>query len=165
MREEQPASYASGEQHIPPLGYAVGQLHDIYILAQNADGLVVVDMHAAHERIMYEKMKAARAQSHGIQQQRLLVPLTIDVSPAEAELAAAESRRAGALGLELDRSGPASLIVRGVPALLASIGRCGPRHGCSGRSRATARRSGCTNTKTTCWQRWRATGRCARHRG
>ena len=104
----------------PPLGYAVGQLHDIYILAQNATGLVVVDMHAAHERVLYEKMKAARARSQRIQQQRLLVPVHLDVSPAEAELVEENLELFGELGLELDRSGPASLIVRGVPALLAA---------------------------------------------
>ncbi len=103
-----------------PLGYAVGQLHDIYILAQNASGLVVVDMHAAHERVLYEKMKAARARSQRIQQQRLLVPVHLDVSPAEAELVEENLELFGELGLELDRSGPASLIVRGVPALLAA---------------------------------------------
>ena len=109
---------ASGS--IPPLGYAVGQLHEIFILAENAEGLVIVDMHAAHERITYEKMKAARAQSQGIQQQRLLVPLTMNVSPAEAEVAAQNREGLAALGLDIDRSGPASLIVRGIPALLAS---------------------------------------------
>ncbi|HEY6598160.1 MAG TPA: DNA mismatch repair endonuclease MutL [Pseudomonadales bacterium] len=108
------------ERGSPPLGYAVGQLHDIYILAQNATGLVVVDMHAAHERVLYEKMKAARARSQRIQQQRLLVPVHLDVSPAEAELVEENLELFGELGLELDRSGPASLIVRGVPALLAA---------------------------------------------
>ncbi len=107
------------ERGAPPLGYAVGQLHDIYILAQNADGLIVVDMHAAHERVTYEKMKAARAAARQIQQQRLLVPVTLDVSPAEAELVEQNRELLSELGLELDRSGPASLVVRGVPAPLA----------------------------------------------
>jgi DNA mismatch repair protein MutL len=117
--------YVSDERRIPPLGYAVGQLHEIFILAENADGLVIVDMHAAHERITYEKMKAARAQDQGIQQQRLLVPLTINVSPAEADVAAQNRDVLAALGLDIDRSGPASLIVRGIPALLASSDAAG----------------------------------------
>ena len=108
------------ETGVPPLGYAVGQLHEIYILAQNADGLVVVDMHAAHERIMYEKMKAARAMTRQIEQQRLLVPVSLDVSPAEADLAQQNQGLLGQLGLEIDRSGPASLVVRAIPALLAA---------------------------------------------
>jgi DNA mismatch repair protein MutL len=107
------------ERSIPPLGYAVGQLHDIYILAENADGLVVVDMHAAHERITYEKMKAARAAADRIQQQRLLVPASINVSPAAAELASEHREWLASLGLEIDRSGPSSLVVRAIPALLA----------------------------------------------
>ncbi len=120
IREEPTAQYEADERRVPPLGYAVGQLHEIFILAENADGLVIVDMHAAHERIIYEKMKAARAQSHGIQQQRLLVPVTMNVSPAEAEIAAQNRDALEALGLDIDRSGPASLIVRGIPALLAT---------------------------------------------
>ncbi len=120
VREERAQPYDAEERIIPPLGYAVGQLHEIFILAENADGLVIVDMHAAHERITYEKMKAARSQSQGIQQQRLLVPLTMSVSPAEAEVAEQHREGLAALGFDIDRSGPASLIVRGIPALLAS---------------------------------------------
>ena len=85
MREPETQPYEPGTRVVPPLGYAVGQLHEIFILAENAEGLVIVDMHAAHERITYEKMKAARARSQGIQQQRLLVPITMNVSPAEAD--------------------------------------------------------------------------------
>ncbi len=82
--------------------------------------MVIVDMHAAHERITYEKMKAARAVSDRIQQQRLLVPVSLNVSPAEAELAMQNQEWLVTLGLEIDRSGPASLIVRAIPALLAT---------------------------------------------
>ena len=120
VRETETPPYESGTRVVPPLGYAVGQLHEIFILAENAEGLVIVDMHAAHERITYEKMKAARARAQGIQQQRLLVPITMNVSPAEAEVAALNREGLAALGLDIDRSGPASLIVRGIPALLAS---------------------------------------------
>ena len=113
-------SGAAADQPVPPLGYAVGQLHEIYILAQNADGMVIVDMHAAHERITYEKMKAARSGADRIQQQRLLVPVNLNVSPAEAELASQHLEWLSSLGLEIDRSGPSSLIVRAIPALLAA---------------------------------------------
>ena len=119
VREPEPP-FEPDTRAVPPLGYAVGQLHEIFILAENAEGLVIVDMHAAHERITYEKMKAVRARSQGIQQQRLLVPITMNVSPAEADVAALNREGLAALGLDIDRSGPASLIVRGIPALLAS---------------------------------------------
>ena len=82
--------------------------------------MVIVDMHAAHERITYEKMKAARSASEAIQQQRLLVPVALSVSPVEAELATRYRQQLALLGLEIDRSGPASLIVRAIPALLAT---------------------------------------------
>jgi DNA mismatch repair protein MutL len=119
VRDEGSLLYQPIQRSIPPLGYAVGQLHDIYILAENADGLVVVDMHAAHERITYEKMKATRATADRIQQQRLLVPASINVSPAAAELASEHREWLATLGLEVDRSGPSSLVVRAIPALLA----------------------------------------------
>ena len=120
VREEAARPYESATHVVPPLGYAVGQLHEIFILAENAEGLVIVDMHAAHERITYEKMKAARSQAEGIQQQRLLVPLTMSVSPTEAEVAEQNREGLAALGFDIDRSGPASLTVRAIPALLAS---------------------------------------------
>ena len=81
IKPEWPA--ADGD--LPPLGYAIAQLHGVYVLAQNADGLVMVDMHAAHERITYEKMKAQVARD-GLIRQTMLVPITLDVSEAEADL-------------------------------------------------------------------------------
>lgn len=102
---------------IPPLGYAIAQLAGIYILAENAGGLVVVDMHAAHERIVYEKLKIA-FDSNAMVRQPLLVPATITLSEAEADLAEAAQQTFAKLGLVLDRSGPASVIVREIPALL-----------------------------------------------
>jgi DNA mismatch repair protein MutL len=101
-----------------PLGYAIAQLHGIYILAENADGLIVVDMHAAHERIGYEKLKAAH-DGEGLRTQPLLVPASIAVSEREAELAEREAGTLAALGFEVQRSGPQSLLLRSVPALLA----------------------------------------------
>ena len=109
---------ASSDAAIPPLGYAVAQLHGIYILAENADGLVVVDMHAAHERIGYEKLKSAH-DGIGLHSQPLLVPLTLAVAEREAEVAEREAETLASLGFDVTRSGPQSLSVRSVPALLA----------------------------------------------
>jgi len=102
---------------IPPLGFALAQLHGIYILAQNAVGLVVVDMHAAHERITYEKLKLAQA-GEGIRSQLLLVPLTLAVSDREAAVVEEQHDHFSKLGFELSRSGPQSVTVRRIPALL-----------------------------------------------
>lgn len=102
----------------PPLGFAVAQLHGIYILAETLDGLVVVDMHAAHERIGYEKLKAAH-DGEGLRLQPLLVPATLAVSEREADTAEREAATLAALGFEVTRSGPQSLTLRAVPALLA----------------------------------------------
>ena len=103
---------------MPPLGFAVAQLHGIYILAENADGLIVVDMHAAHERIGYEKLKAAH-DGAGLLTQPLLVPASVAVSEREADVAEREQATLGHLGFEVQRSGPQSLLLRSVPALLA----------------------------------------------
>lgn len=102
---------------IPPLGYAIAQLKGIYILAENAQGLIIVDMHAAHERITYERMKQAYAEQ-GIRAQPLLVPQTLAVSQKEADYAEAESSTFESLGFELQRVGPESIMVRQIPALL-----------------------------------------------
>ncbi|WP_340650036.1 DNA mismatch repair endonuclease MutL [Pseudoxanthomonas winnipegensis] len=103
---------------IPPLGYAIAQLHGIYILAENADGLIVVDMHAAHERIGYERLKTAH-DGIGLTAQPLLVPLTLAVAEREADVAEREAATLTELGFDVTRSGPQSLSVRSVPALLA----------------------------------------------
>ncbi len=108
----------SEDASMPPLGYAIAQLHGIYILAENADGLIVVDMHAAHERIGYEKLKYAH-DGEGLRTQPLLVPLTVAVSEREADVAEREVDTLATLGFELNRSGPQSLVLRSVPALLA----------------------------------------------
>lgn len=109
---------ASNEATMPPLGYAIAQLHGIYILAENAEGLIVVDMHAAHERIGYEKLKTAH-DGEGLRMQPLLVPLNVAVSEREADVAEREADTLAMLGFELTRSGPQSLTLRSVPALLA----------------------------------------------
>jgi len=103
----------------PPLGFALGQLHGIYILAQNAEGLVLVDMHAAHERIVYERMKTQLAAAKGLDAQPLLVPVSIAASRAEVATAESEQEAIARLGIELDIAGPETLLVRQLPALLA----------------------------------------------
>ncbi|MBJ6982914.1 DNA mismatch repair endonuclease MutL [Luteimonas sp. MC1572] len=109
---------ATGEDGIPPLGFALAQLHGIFILSEAADGLVVVDMHAAHERIGYEKLKNAH-DGAGVRVQPLLVPQPVAVSEREADIAEREAATLGELGFEVSRTGPQSLLLRGVPALLA----------------------------------------------
>jgi len=107
-------------QTVPPLGFALAQLKGLYILAENEQGLVLVDMHAAHERISYEHLKRSY-QEDGIRSQPLLVPLTLAVSCSEAD--EAEQRQAwfATLGFEIDRHGPEQLLVRQVPALLSDV--------------------------------------------
>jgi len=102
---------------VPPLGFAVAQLAGVYILAENSDGLVVVDMHAAHERITYEKLKQS-FDDRNLVRQPLLVPETLSVAESEANLVEHSGAALEQLGLVVDRSGPTSLTVREVPALL-----------------------------------------------
>jgi DNA mismatch repair protein MutL len=102
---------------VPQLGYALGQLHGIYILAQNAAGLVLVDMHAAHERITYEQLKSRYAEGQ-ITSQPLLVPVSLSVSQGEADWVEEQGALLQRLGLELARTGPESLLIRAMPALL-----------------------------------------------
>jgi DNA mismatch repair protein MutL len=103
---------------LPPLGRAIAQLHGIYVLAETAEGLIVVDMHAAHERIGYERLKSAH-DGDGVRRQPLLVPLTIAVSEAEAEVAERAAGLLEGLGFEVGRAGPRAVLLRAVPALLA----------------------------------------------
>ena len=103
---------------VPPLGYAIAQLHGIYVLSEAADGLIVVDMHAAHERIGYERLKTAHDNA-GLRTQPLLVPQTVAVSEREADVAELEAATLAELGFEVSRGGPQTLLLRSVPALLA----------------------------------------------
>jgi DNA mismatch repair protein MutL len=100
-----------------PLGYAIAQLHGVYILAQTAEGMVLVDMHAAHERIMYEGMKKLLA-GHTAQQQ-LLMPEVLHVTPAQADVAEEHLQEFAALGFALSRLAPDQLALRAIPTLLA----------------------------------------------
>ncbi|MGN6384242.1 MAG: DNA mismatch repair endonuclease MutL [Dyella sp.] len=112
-----PTLAPSSPEQAPPLGFAIAQLKSIYVLAENEHGLVLVDMHAAHERITYEKLKAARAANH-LRSQVLLVPLSLAVSAKEAAAAEEHAEALAAWGLELSRGGPSAVVVRRIPALL-----------------------------------------------
>jgi DNA mismatch repair protein MutL len=102
---------------VPPLGYAIAQLKNIYVLAENEHGLVLVDMHAAHERITYEKLKNGRVTA-SLRSQMMLVPLSIAVSAREAAAAEEHADALAEWGLELSRSGPSGVVVRRIPSLL-----------------------------------------------
>ena len=102
---------------VPPLGFAIAQLAGVYILAENNDGLVVVDMHAAHERILYEKLKRS-FDDNAVVRQPLLVPTAVAVAESEADIIERSSDTLRNLGVVIDRNGPTSLLVREVPALL-----------------------------------------------
>jgi DNA mismatch repair protein MutL len=111
---------SSDEEGDYPLGFAVAQLHGVYILAQNTIGMIVVDMHAAHERISYERMKTA-FYGAGIQAQPLLVPMVLAVSQKEAGVAEECGEDLLKFGLVLERSGPENITVRQVPAILQNV--------------------------------------------
>ncbi|MEL7186967.1 MAG: DNA mismatch repair protein mutL [Pseudomonadota bacterium] len=102
---------------VPPLGFAVAQLAGVYILAENKEGLVIVDMHAAHERITYEKLKVGY-DDRNVVRQPLLVPEHVAVAESEADLVEGSGEALEKLGLVVDRSGPTTLTIREVPVLL-----------------------------------------------
>ena len=113
-----PVTKPPGDQtEEPTLGYAIAQLHGIYILSQSSLGLILVDMHAAHERITYERMKEALEQEN-LKLQPLLVPVTVAVSQREAGVAESHQDALQQLGLAVERIGPESLVVRQIPAML-----------------------------------------------
>ncbi len=100
-----------------PLGAARAQLHETYVIAQTRDGLVIVDQHAAHERLVYERMKVEMA-AGGVARQALLLPEVVELDPAEAERVAARADELAALGLVLEPFGVGAVLVRETPALL-----------------------------------------------
>ncbi len=104
---------------MPPLGVALGQLHNIYVLSANHQGLVLTDMHAAHERILYERLKR---EFHGgkVSTQLLLIPIALEVSHSEADLVEESCEKLSLLGFNIDRQGPTQLLVRSVPNLLGN---------------------------------------------
>lgn len=108
------------DEDMPPLGFALAQLKGIYVLAENAQGLVLIDMHAAHERISYERLKQAM-ESEGIRSTPLLVPISLAVSEREAEFVELNTESLAALGFAILRNGPQSISLREVPALLEGV--------------------------------------------
>lgn len=115
---ETPALHDESQDAVPPLGYAIAHVHNIYILSETPNGVILVDAHAAHERITYERLKQ-QLHAGAIPSQPLLLPLRMTVSSAEAELAEQQQEFFLRLGFELNRFGPETLVVRAVPALLA----------------------------------------------
>ena len=114
---DRPGQMDSASLEVPPLGYAVAQLHGVYLLSEAADGLILVDIHAAHERITYERMKA-EADSEGIVSQPVLVPVTFRVSDAEMDLVEQHGDWLADFGLQVEAMGPDLVSVREVPAIL-----------------------------------------------
>ena len=112
-----PASAPVDDSEVPPLGFALAQLAGIYVLAENRQGLVLIDMHAAHERITYEKLKGAR-EGEGIRTRALLVPLTLAVSEREAACVEECAGQLSEIGFDVLRSGPQSVTVKSYPGLL-----------------------------------------------
>lgn len=103
----------------PPLGYAKAHIHGAFIVAENVQGLILVDAHAAHERCSFEKLRQAQSQGR-IPSQTLLLPLSIEVTEAEAELAMEHAEALDRLGLNLQRVGPTTLVIKGLPAVIPS---------------------------------------------
>jgi DNA mismatch repair protein MutL len=146
---------------VPPLGFAIGQLNGIYILSETPEGLIIVDMHAAHERIGYERLKQA---VHGadLVRQPLLMPVTVHVSRRRRTWRRSNADLLPGSGLVVDRLGETQLVVREVPALLgaadaeqiAARRAVGPR-------RARQQRPSSPPRSTACSRPWPATARCA----
>ena len=107
-----------------PLGAARAQVHETYIVAQTSDGIVIVDQHAAHERLVYERMKA-ELEAGGVQRQVLLVPAVVELDPAEADRVGRAADELAALGLVLEPFGPGAVLVRETPALLGEVDAAG----------------------------------------
>ena len=107
-----------------PLGAARAQVHETYIVAQTRDGVVIVDQHAAHERLVYERMKAEMDRG-GVTRQALLLPEVVDLDPAEAERVAERADELAALGLIIEPFGPGAILVRETPALLGETDAAG----------------------------------------
>jgi DNA mismatch repair protein MutL len=121
------AAAPSAAESEAPLGYAMAQLHGIYILAQNRQGLVLVDMHAAHERILYEKLKAA-LDARGMSAQKLLIPVTFNADRLEVATVEEHAGVLQQLGFDIAPLSPTALAVRAVPSMLASADVAGLAH-------------------------------------
>jgi DNA mismatch repair protein MutL len=117
---ESPSEITDAQEYSNPLGFALAQLHGVFILAENNIGLILVDMHAAHERITYEQLKAAQYYD-GIKAQALLVPVSVSLSEAEAFASEQLADNLQTLGFDVVRTGPQSVSVKAVPSLLADV--------------------------------------------
>lgn len=117
---ESPPAALSAPPPDMPLGVARGQVHETYIVAQTADGIVLVDQHAAHERLVYERMKKAMAE-RGVARQLLLIPEVVDLDEAEAERLAVRAGELAELGFVLEAFGPGAVVVREVPAIFGKL--------------------------------------------
>jgi DNA mismatch repair protein MutL len=116
--EAAPQSVESSAEH--PLGVARAQLHETYVVAQTEDGIVIVDQHAAHERLVYERMKKA-LNNGGVARQPLLIPEVVDLDPSEVTRVAARADELAELGLVIEAFGPDAVMVREVPAILGKL--------------------------------------------
>jgi DNA mismatch repair protein MutL len=105
---------------VPPLGFAIAQLHGVYILSQAPTGLILVDMHAAHERTLYERLKTALGQG-ALPSQPLLVPQSCTLTSADADLVEQHAELFTQAGLEVERAGPRAVVIRAVPAALGRL--------------------------------------------
>ncbi|MGD9816960.1 MAG: DNA mismatch repair endonuclease MutL [Hyphomonadaceae bacterium] len=121
---EAPARHSDEDARFFPLGAARAQIHETYIVAQTEDGIVIVDQHAAHERLVYERMKQMLANG-GVRRQALLIPEVVELDPSEAEALAARSEELAQLGLVIEPFGAGAILVRETPALLGHIDAAG----------------------------------------
>ncbi len=128
VTESPPPAYAPGSVEIPvaqpmdvpPLGFAIAQLHGVYILSQGAAGMILVDMHAAHERTLYERMKSALGEG-ALPSQPLLVPQSCMLTSADADVVEEHADLLKQAGLEVERAGPRAIVIRAVPAALGRL--------------------------------------------
>jgi len=116
--------YSDEDARFFPLGAARAQIHETYIVAQTEDGIVIVDQHAAHERLVYERMKQMLANG-GVRRQGLLIPEVVELDPSEAEAIGARAEELAQLGLVIEPFGPGAILVRETPALLGHIDAAG----------------------------------------
>ncbi|MBX3481967.1 DNA mismatch repair endonuclease MutL [Phenylobacterium sp.] len=124
VAEDGPAAAPAFDPVDHPLGAARAQVHETYIVAQTRDGVVIVDQHAAHERLVYERMKGELSEG-GVARQALLLPEVVELDPAEAERVVARAEELLALGLAIESFGPGAILVREVPALLGETDAAG----------------------------------------
>jgi len=117
--KSEPVAQPVHQPEARPLGHAIAHLHNIYILSETPDGIILVDAHAAHERVTYERLKQ-QYQNGAVPSQPLLLPIKIKVSAAEADLAEQEHEFFNTLGFEINRSGPETIVLRSIPVLLGN---------------------------------------------